>query len=98
MAGNYAPRLTDKYMERTMFSVDERERHSSEQHKALHQPSGELRETGDYDGHVAKSSLYTKARLHPRITAGSFAFLATALGLALWRRSATTADTQQKEL
>jgi short-subunit dehydrogenase len=94
MAGYYAPNLTDKYMERTMFSAEEGEKHSG-QHKALDHPSGELRETGDYDGHVAKSSLYTKARLHPRITAGSFAFLATALGFALWRRSAT-GSTQEK--
>ncbi|HET7113738.1 MAG TPA: SDR family oxidoreductase [Pyrinomonadaceae bacterium] len=89
MAGYYAPGLTDKYMERTMFESDQREVHSSEQHNGLNRPSGELKETGDYDGHVAKTSLYTKALLHPRITAGSFAFLATALGYALLRRSAT---------
>ena len=73
-------------MERTLFDADEHERHTPAQHKGLHNPSSELRETGDYEGHVAKSSLYTKARLHPRITAGSFAFLATALGYALFRR------------
>ena len=104
MAGYYAPNLTDKFMGRTMFETDGRERHSPAQHKALHNPSGELRETGDYDGHVAKTSLYTKARLHPRITAGSFAFLATALGYALLRRANTGTDsdgrgsTQAKEL
>ena len=104
MAGYYAPSLTDKYMDRTMFDVDERERHSPAQHKALHNASGELKETGDYEGHVAKTSFYTKARLHPRITAGSFAFLATALGYALLRRANTGAgsdgggSTQSKEL
>ena len=87
MGGYYAPRLMDKYMERTMFQADQPEKHSASQHNALHLASGELRETGEYDGHVTKSSLYTKARLHPRITAGSFAFLATALGYALLRRS-----------
>ena len=100
MAGYYAPNLTDKFMERTMFGADEREKHSAGEHKALHHPSGELRENGDYDGHVAKRSLYTKARIHPRITVGSFAFLATALGYALLRRSNTNerANTPQKEL
>lgn len=99
MAGYYAPNLTDKFMERTMFEVDHRERHSPAQHKALHQPSGELKETGDYEGHVAKTSLYTKARLHPRIAAGSFAFLATALGYALLRRTASNGGgTQTKGL
>ena len=88
MAGYYAPGLTDKYMERTMFGSDEREQHSAGQHNALNTPSGELKETGDYDGHVAKTSLYTKARLHPRITAGSVAFLATAFGYALLLRRA----------
>jgi len=93
MAGYYAPNLTDKYMEHSLFDADQRERPSSEQHNALHRPSGELRETGDYNGHVAKTSLYTKARLHPRITAGSFAFLATALGYALLRRSSSSVVT-----
>jgi short-subunit dehydrogenase len=93
MAGYYAPNLTDKFMGRTMFGAEPREKHSSGQHRALNYPSGELRENGDYEGHVAKTSLYTKARLHPRITAGSFAFLAAALGYALLRR--TNADAQQ---
>lgn len=96
MAGYYAPSLTDKVMEWKMFDADRREIHSSAQHNALHRPSGELQETGQYDGHVAKTSLYTKARLHPRITAGSFAFLAAALGYALLRRSSTNGNTQQK--
>src|SRR5688572_15287874 len=91
MAGYYAPNLTDKFMQRTMFDTEPREKHSSGQHRALHHPSGELRESGDYDGHVAKTSLYTKARLHPRITAGSFAFLAAALGYALLRRGDSNA-------
>jgi short-subunit dehydrogenase len=98
MAGYYAPNLTDKFMERTMFESDEREKHSSAHHNALHRPSGELLETGDYDGHVTKTSLYTKARLHPRITAGSFAFLATALGYALLRRLSANGNTQEKGL
>jgi short-subunit dehydrogenase len=87
MAGYYAPNLTDKFMQRKMFDVEPREKHSTAHHHGLHHPSSELRETGDYDGHVTKTSLYTKARLHPRITAGSFAFLATALGYALFRRA-----------
>jgi short-subunit dehydrogenase len=89
MAGYYAPNLTDKFMDLTMFDGDKPEMHASAHHKALHYPSSELRETGNYDGHVAKTSLYTNAKLHPRITAGSFAFLATALGYALLRRTST---------
>jgi len=97
MAGYYAPNLTDKVMVRRTFDAQQKEveeKHSSEHHNALYHPSGELHETGDYDGHVAKSSLYTKARMHPRITAGSFAFLATALGYALLRRASTNEEGQ----
>jgi short-subunit dehydrogenase len=98
MAGYYAPNLVDRVMERQMFRQQQKpqaERHSSDEHNALYYPSGELKETGEYDGHVSKSSLYTKARLHPRITAGSFALLATALGYALLRR--TTANPQREQ-
>lgn len=99
MAGYYAPNTMDKLMERQMFKAQQKQRpemHSDEEHTALYQPSGELQETGEYDGHVAKSSLYTKARLHPRITAGSLAFLATALGYALLRRTSSNNTTGTK--
>lgn len=99
MAAYYAPNLTDKFMDRTMFAAqqkDEAEKHSSEDHSALYSPSGELRETGEYEGHVSKSSLYTKARLHPRIAAGSLAFLATALGYALLRRTSSNGVADQR--
>jgi short-subunit dehydrogenase len=84
--GVLCPNLTDKFMERSCLNLESRE-------KLLQRNIGDCiivgRTTrdGDYDGHVAKTSLYTKARLHPRITAGSFAFLATALGYALLRRA-----------
>ncbi len=98
MAGYYAPNLTDKMMERRMFDAQQKEveRHSYEQHNGLYHPSGELQETGEYNGHVARSSLYTKARLHPRITAGSLAFLATALGYVLLRRTSSDEMALQK--
>lgn len=40
------------------------------QHNALYQPSGPYAERGGYEGHVAESSLYTKASLHPLIAGG----------------------------
>jgi short-subunit dehydrogenase len=100
MAGYYAPNLTDRMMERQLVDAQQKqqpEMHSYEQHNALYYPSGELQETGEYDGHVAKSSLYTKARLHPRIAAGSLAFLATALGYALLRRTSSSNETAPLE-
>jgi short-subunit dehydrogenase len=98
MAGYYAPNLTDKFMEWRMVDAQQKDEPSLLRHSGLDGPSGELEETGDYEGHVAKSSLYTKARLHPRLAVGSFAFLATALGYALWRRTSTDGTTTQKGL
>ena len=98
MAGYYAPNLTDKFMEWRMVDAQQKDAPSLLQHSGLDGPSGELEETGDYEGHVTKTSLYTKARLHPRIAMGSFAFLATALGYALWRRTSTDVSTVQKGL
>ena len=49
----------------------------------LHRPGGALQERGDYEGWVRKS-LYTRAVLHPGITA---VVAAGAAGLLLTRRS-----------
>lgn len=96
MAGYYAPGLTDKFMEWRMVDAQQKDEPSLLQNNGIDGPSGELKETGDYDGHVAATSVYTKARLHPRIAAGSLAFLATALGYALLRRSSTNQNEQDK--
>ena len=78
--GENAPRLTDKVMEATMFNLQ----HSDQPAQmgradSLHAPSEDGRERGSYPGHVAESSLYTKASLHPVVT-GALLFGA---GLAL---------------
>jgi short-subunit dehydrogenase len=82
--GENAPRLTDKVMERTMFGLQQTDKPANASRKeGLYYPSGELEERGGYDGHVAESSLYTKASLHPIITGallfGSGLALATLL-------------------
>lgn len=85
MSGNYAPRLTDKVMELTMFDLQKSQKPSDRsEHKGLYEASGELEERGGYPGHVAESSLYTKASLRPFLTTA----LAVGAGLAiaaLWR-------------
>jgi NAD(P)-dependent dehydrogenase (short-subunit alcohol dehydrogenase family) len=80
LSGTVAPRLTDKVMEWTMVSGQ----HGDEparpiEQNSLRKPSHDLRERGNYDGHVAESSLYTKASLHPVITGA----IAAGVGLAL---------------
>ena len=68
--GEYAPRATDKVMEASMFSLQQRTDMPTPMGRAdsLHEPSTDGRERGDYPGHVAESSLYTKASLHPMLT------------------------------
>jgi short-subunit dehydrogenase len=73
-----SPRLTDRVLERTLIpgTHSGRPRHGQE---ALHRPGGALQERGDYEGWVRKS-LYTRAMLHPGLTA---AVAAGAAGLLL---------------
>jgi short-subunit dehydrogenase len=80
-AGRIAPRLTDKLMEAAMFDVQKSDRPKPiDRRDNLHGPGKDGEERGGYPGHVAESSVYTKASLHPLI-AGS---LIAGLGLAAW--------------
>lgn len=79
MAGYYAPEITDKVMETAMFDLQQRDELSSGGHNGLYEPSGTLQERGNYQGHVAESSLYTKATMHPFRSAG---LLVAGAGLA----------------
>jgi hypothetical protein len=63
--------MTDKVMEWTMFDLQETDKPArNPQDNALYQPSGPYAERGGYEGHVAESSFYTKASLHPLIVSG----------------------------
>lgn len=84
--GNYAPRLMDKVMEWTMFDMQKSGR--PDRHRETHSlyaPSNGMKERGGYQGHVAESSIYTKAMLHPVIT--SVAMIGAGIALSgLFRR------------
>ena len=73
--GEYAPRLTDIYMENVMIDAQMTDRKANGRAKeSLHRPAdSSLTERGGYDGHVAESSLYTKASLHPVATGAAIA-------------------------
>ncbi len=80
-SGYYAPRLTDKLMEATMFDLQQSDQPRPASRKdSLHAPSEDGDERGGYPGHVAESSVYTKASLHP-ILIGA---LIAGTGLALF--------------
>jgi short-subunit dehydrogenase len=82
-SGHYAPRVTDKVMEATMFNLQQSERSTSATRTdSLHAPSEDGAERGGYPGHVVESSIYTKASLHPVLTGA----LIAGAGLALFAR------------
>lgn len=77
VAGEAAPRLTDIMMERAMISTQMTSQAPDSSLESLHEPNDDsLTERGGYEGHVAESSIYTQASLHP-IAAGAL----TAVGL-----------------
>jgi short-subunit dehydrogenase len=85
VAGHYAPRLTDKLMEAAMFDVQQSERQKpAGRRDSLYEPLADGRERGGYPGHVAESSVYTKASVHPLITGSLLAGLGFAAFMA-WR-------------
>jgi len=84
-AGHYAPRLTDKLMGAAMFDLQQSEREKTPGRRdSLHEPLADGRERGGYPGHVAESSVYTKASVHPLITGSLLAGLGFAAFMA-WR-------------
>jgi hypothetical protein len=88
--GSVAPRLTDKYLERSMFDSQKYD-HPGGSTDSLYEPSAPVgRERGKYDGHVMRSSAYTTAALHPAATALVFlgvGVAAVAVGRMLRRDS-----------
>ncbi|HKY43597.1 MAG TPA: SDR family oxidoreductase [Pyrinomonadaceae bacterium] len=84
-AGRIAPRLTDKVMQAAMFDVQKSERPKPDGRRdSLYSPMRDGEERGGYPGHVAESSVYTKASLHPLITGSLIAGLGLA-ALVGWR-------------
>ncbi len=82
-SGHYAPRVTDRLMEATMFQLQRGDRPPRPRgQNGLHRAAGQLRESGGYEGHVMRSSIYTKASMHP-LVAGAVA-LGVGFALAAW--------------
>ncbi|HEU0298616.1 MAG TPA: SDR family oxidoreductase [Longimicrobium sp.] len=82
MMGMVAPRLTDRVMERSLFSAQQSDEPAPPARRdTLYQPPlGDGRMRGDYDGMVKPTSLYTRAAIHPL---GALLLAGAALGLAL---------------
>jgi NAD(P)-dependent dehydrogenase (short-subunit alcohol dehydrogenase family) len=78
--GTALPRLTDLYMERSMFQSQRTVVPAKQRESNLYEPSGqEGQERGGYRGMVRRSSLYTRTALSP-----AKALLAAGIGLAVF--------------
>ena len=78
--GTALPRLTDLYMERSMFDSQRSDTPAAERASNLYVHSAdEGRERGGYGGHVMRSSVYTRVAFSP-----GKALLAAGLGLAVF--------------
>jgi NAD(P)-dependent dehydrogenase (short-subunit alcohol dehydrogenase family) len=67
--GRFAPRLTDKIMERMFFDMQQGDRPERDrQANSLYGPTTGLKERGDTAHSVSETSLYTTASLHPLMT------------------------------
>ena len=89
MFGSLAPRLMDKIMENTMFTVQQSDQADQDrQDNGLYRPVRGLQERGGRALYVAESSLYTQASLHPVMT-GAVAALAGAALISVFRRGSS---------
>jgi len=89
-AGHVAPRLTDKMLQTMFFDMQKSDRPKPAMRRdSLHAPIEDGEERGGYPGHVAESSVYTKASKHPLITGSLIAGLGLAV-FAAWRSVSST--------
>ena len=100
MAGRYAPALTDKYMENMMIEGQKTDEPvTTRPFESLYDASDpRLSERGGYEGHVAESSLYTKASLHPFITSSAVAIGVGGLIYAISRGFASGQSGRRAEI
>lgn len=64
LSSKFAPRLTDRLMEKMLVPMQQGGK-PRPRRDALYHGGGQLQERGGYEGHVAESSVYTAASLHP---------------------------------
>lgn len=86
--GKFMPRTADRFMESTMIEAQKQDAPATDEFESLHKSAdSRLKARGDYQGHVAESSLYTKASLHPVISGSLLALGVGGLMYAMSRSS-----------
>lgn len=85
--------LSEKYMEATQFEAQKTDRPEPRYDDILYEaPDDTGAVHGDYEGHVAKSSLYTSARMHPVLSTAMLAGVGLAVAAGVRKLSAWRAD------
>lgn len=94
-ASYYAPRLMDRIMEAPMSDLQYSNQPEQDRSKAsLYGPTSDLKERGEYRGHVSESSFYTRASLHPVMTGAVMAMVG--LTIASFMRSGDRAHADRQ--
>ena len=99
--GEYAPRLTDMVMEKTMIDIQQTDEPTGRNPKeGLHgSADASLTERGGYDGHVSESSVYTKASLHPLAAGAALALgVGAVIALSNHLRSSSEYPSRQQQV
>jgi short-subunit dehydrogenase len=88
--GKNAPRLTDKFMRRSMFESQKAFDRDHVDEGNLDRPQADGRAYGPHKGHTMQSSMYTRAALSPVLSTIAFAAagLTLAAGVKRWARAA----------
>src|SRR5262249_4426698 len=88
--GRSAPRLTDKYLKRSMFDNQKAFDRAHIDEGSLEWPQADGRAWGPHKGHGMRSSLYTTAALSPVLKTMAFAAagLTLAAGVKRWKGAA----------
>ena len=96
MLGHWAPRLTDKMMERSMFALQQSNQADQDRHdNGLYSSARGLQERSGRAPYVAESSFYTQASLHPMMTAAVTA-VAGAVLVSLFRRVGSNGQSRMR--
>ena len=95
--GRLAPRLTDKVMERMLFTVQQGDRPKRRDANSLYGPTNGLKERGGISSYVSESSVYTQASLHPLI-AGAFVALAGLTLVSFYRGASSNGSNRRRGL
>lgn len=74
----HAPGVVDWVNEKFMTSLQLRDERAQPREDSLHQAGSDGKVHGNYKGHVRKTSLYTRASLHPVVTSALVAAAGTA--------------------